>query len=160
MIPASFKYKLFSPSGNEFQTVINLPQKYAEKFFNDGRIMGRFAEFLVASKNIGNRSGNENTSYDNVTIGGERIEVRAITKHGVSFAASSEVGCGRKVTVAGFNNKLDNVDYWCLVDYNNFDECKFYFLTNNNVASMESLGLLTKEKRVSYKKILKYLSSL
>lgn len=160
MIPASFKCKLFSPSGDKSKTVINLPREYAEKFFDDGRIMGRYAEFLIASKGIGDRSGSENSAYDNITIDGKRIEVRAITKYGISFAASNEVGKGRKVTKAGFKHKLDSVDYWCLVDYADVDNCKFYFITNKNVVSMDSLGILTKNKNVCYKKIMKYLSTL
>ena len=106
MLLTSFKCKLFSPSRNKLKTVINLPREYAEKFFYDGRIMSRYAEFLIASRGVGNRIGSENSSYDNVTTDGKRIEVRAITKRGISFASSNEVGKGRKVTVGGFHNNL------------------------------------------------------
>ena len=37
------------------------------KFFNDGRIIGRLGEFILEDKDVGKRSDNEGTSYDNVT---------------------------------------------------------------------------------------------
>lgn len=82
----------------------------AYNFLNDGRIIGRLAEFWVE----GIRQ-NENSSFDVKNIQQERIEVRTITKK-VSFASSKEVGFGRKVTDEGYNKKLDSLDKFVLAD--------------------------------------------
>jgi hypothetical protein len=82
-------------------------------FLNDGRIIGRLAEFWVD----GVRQ-NENSYFDVKNTQGERIEVRTITKK-VSFASSKEVGFGRKVTDEGYNKKLDSLDKFVLVDIRN-----------------------------------------
>ena len=116
-------------------------------FLNDGRIIGRLAEFWVD----GIRQ-NENSSFDVKNTQGERIEVRTITKK-VSFASSKEVGFGRKVTDEGYNEKLNSLDKFVLADIRN--------LKNGNVdmieVNKEQLSILPigKNKDISAKKFYK-----
>ena len=60
------------------------------KFFNDGRIIGRLGEFILEDKDVGKRSDNEGTSYDNVTDDNKHLEVRSITNR-LSFAPSKKL---------------------------------------------------------------------
>lgn len=82
----------------------------AKDFLDDGRIMGRLGEFWTS----GDRQ-NENAPFDVKNQIGERIEVRSITDK-VSFASSKEVGYGRKVTQLGFEQKLNSLDKYLLLD--------------------------------------------
>jgi len=116
-------------------------------FLNDGRIIGRLAEFWVD----GVRQ-NENSSFDVKNTLGERIEVRTITKK-VSFASSKEVGFGRKVTDGGYNKKLDSLDKFILADIRNLKD------GNVDMIEVNKEQLLTlpigKNKDISAKKFYK-----
>ena len=46
---------------------LGISKDLAVKFFNDGRIIGRLGEFILEDKDVGKRSDNEGTSYDNIT---------------------------------------------------------------------------------------------
>jgi hypothetical protein len=116
-------------------------------FLNDGRIIGRLAEFWVD----GVRQ-NENSSFDVKNTQGERIEVRTITKK-VSFASSKEVGFGRKVTDEGYNEKLNSLDKFVLVDIRNLKDGSVDMIEVNK----EQLSTLPigKNKDISAKKFYK-----
>ena len=88
----------------------------AYEFLNDGRIMGRLGEFWTSGKRQ-----NENSPFDVKNNLGERIEVRSITDK-VSFASSKEVGYGRKVTTEGFQEKLNSLDKYLLLDMRGLKE--------------------------------------
>ena len=116
-------------------------------FLNDGRIIGRLAEFWVD----GIRQ-NENSSFDVKNTQEERIEVRTITKK-VSFASSKEVGFGRKVTDEGYNKNLNSLDKFVLVDIRNLKK------GNVDMIEVDKKQLLTlpivKNKDISAKKFYK-----
>jgi hypothetical protein len=116
-------------------------------FLNDGRIIGRLAEFWVD----GTRQ-NENSSFDVKNIQEERIEVRTITKK-VSFASSKEVGFGRKVTDEGYNKKLNSLDKFVLADIRNLKDGNVDMIEVNK----EQLSALPigKNKDISAKKFYK-----
>lgn len=116
-------------------------------FLNDGRIIGRLAEFWVD----GTRQ-NENSSFDVKNIQEERIEVRTITKK-VSFASSKEVGFGRKVTDEGYNKKLNSLDKFVLADIRNLKDGNVDMIELNK----EQLSALPigKNKDISAKKFYK-----
>jgi hypothetical protein len=122
-------------------------KEQAFDFMNDGRIVGRLAEFWVD----GIRQ-NENSSFDVENAQGERIEVRAITKK-VSFASSKEVGFGRKVTDKGYIEKLNSLDKFVLADIRSLKEGKVDMIEVNK----EQLATLPlgKNKSISAKKFFK-----
>jgi hypothetical protein len=84
------------------------------EMFDDGRILGRLGEFLHESSENGLRE-NENSKFDVKENDGVRSEIRTITDK-VSFASSKEVGFGRKVTDEGFQEKLNSIDRFILID--------------------------------------------
>ena len=125
------------------------------KFFNDGRIMGRLGEFILEDKDVGKRSDNEGTSYDNVTDDNKHLEVRSITNR-LSFAPSKETGYGRTVTEEGFSEKLNVVDSFIAIDFkDNPSELDFYKIPSVDVKRWSDEGFIGKRKSVSRKKILK-----
>jgi hypothetical protein len=106
------------------------------KFFDDGRIIGRFGEF-VDSEHTNSSRQNENSSFDTLTIENIRREIRS-SRNNVSFAASKEVGSGRKVTEEGYKEKLNNVDEFVVIDSRRINQGKlvFYSLTTDEVCSL------------------------
>jgi hypothetical protein len=93
---------------------LGLSKKRAIEMFDDGRILGRLGEFLHEKSENGERQ-NENSAYDVKESNNVRSEIRTITDK-VSFASSKEVGYGRKVTENGFQEKLNAIDRFILID--------------------------------------------
>ena len=124
------------------------------KFFNDGRIMGRLGECILEDKDVGKRSDNEGTSYDNVTDDNKHLEVRSITNR-LSFAPSKETGYGRTVTEEGFSEKLNVVDSFIAIDFkDNPSDLDFYKIPSVDVKRWSDEGFIGKGIAVSRNKIL------
>lgn len=134
-----------------------IPVEYTIDFLDDGRIMGRLAEFIRVCNRNSLRSSSENTSYDIIDSVNGKEEVRAITPSGLSFAASKEVGSGRRVTENGFMEKLESLDIFVAVDYRNISELTFHEITKEQIHEMEAQGLLTKDKKICTSKLHKFL---
>ena len=134
---------------------LGISEDLAVKFFNDGRQIGRLSEFILEQKSVAKRSSNENTPFDNIDVDNNKIEVRSITKS-VSFASSKEVGYGRSVTEGGFQEKLDNVDSFVVIDFKDDPtKLKFFQVSSDDVKKWSDDGFIGKNKSVSRKKILK-----
>jgi len=135
----------------DFQKVaegFGLPVEDVISFFDDGRIIGRFAEFIQKNKYNSKRT-NENSPYD-VDGDSKKIEVRCITKK-LSFASSKEVGYGRKVTEEGFNKKLDSLDVYQVVDKRDINNLKIIEINKEDIEKMMNQNLIGKNKSISSK---------
>jgi hypothetical protein len=131
-----------------------------KELFNDGRVMGRFGEFIYANRTNTKRSGNENLPYDIIGENNLKIEVRSVTpSSGLSFASSKEVGSGREVTEEGFKEKMDSVDMFVAVDYRNIEEIKLINVTKDDINNMMSSEIIRKNKSVQDKKFYKYIEN-
>ena len=143
----------------DFETVakgLGLSVEETKEFWNDGRILGRLGEFIDTSKDGGKRM-NENSAYDVEKTNGKRREIRSARKQ-VSFASSKEVGYGRKVTEQGFEEKLESVDDFGIIDSREFEtqgKLIIYSLTKEDV---KKLGL-RKNKSMSANKFWKKIDS-
>jgi hypothetical protein len=118
------------------------------EFVNDGRILGRLGEFLHEKSENGQRQ-NENSSFDVKDKNNVKSEIRTITDK-VSFASAKEVGYGRKVTENGFNEKLNSIDRFVLIDKRQLVDGKIYTIevTKKDIDNLE----LGKNKSISAKK--------
>lgn len=150
----------FSHSINfkKLASALGITEDLAKRFLEDGRVMGRLGEFILEHHNIAVRSDNENTSYDNVTSDGTKIEVRAITEQ-ISFASSKEIGFGRKVTEGGFEEKLNSLDFYCCVDFRNSSKLNLIPVTKEDIFEMKKQKMLRKNKSVGKKKFFKYIEN-
>tara|TARA_R100000315_G_C5157132_1_gene90283 strand:+ start:77 stop:550 length:474 start_codon:yes stop_codon:yes gene_type:complete len=133
---------------------LGISKELAVRFFNDGRIIGRLGEFILEDRDVGRRSDNEGTSYDNITEDDKYLEVRSITNR-LSFAPSKETGYGRTVTEEGFSEKLNAVDSFIAIDFkDNPSELEFYKIPSADVKRWSDEGFIGKGKAVSRNKIL------
>jgi hypothetical protein len=128
-----------------------LPKDKIIQMFDDGRILGRLGEFLHENLEKGERQ-NENSKFDVKENNNIRSEIRSITSK-VSFASSKEVGYGRKVTEKGFNEKLNSIDRFILIDKRKLIEGCLDFIEVNK-EDLQDLNL-GKNKSVSAKKFFK-----
>jgi hypothetical protein len=121
------------------------------EMFNDGRMLGRVGEYLHKKSENGIRQ-NENSSFDVKESNGIRSEIRSITEN-VSFASSKEVGSGRTVTEDGFNEKLNSLDRYILIDKRKIKHglLSFIEVTKKDVINLE----LGKKKSISANKFFK-----
>jgi len=138
---------------------LGLSEAEVVSFFNDGRIVGRLGEFIYANKTGSNRAKSEGSSYDVDGVNGERIEVRSITEQ-ISFASSKEVGYGRKVTEAGFNEKMNSLDFFVGIDFREMSNLRFIEIGKDDVNAMADSGILRKNKSVGAKKFFNFFKSL
>lgn len=128
--------------------------------FNDGRVMGRYGEFVYSNRTNTKRSGNENLPYDIIGENNLKIEVRSVTpSSGLSFASSKEVGSGRKVTEKGFKEKLNSIDMFVAVDYRNIEEIKLINVTKKDIYAMVNKKIIRKNKSIQDKKFYKYIEN-
>ena len=105
-------------------------------FFDDGRVIGRLGEFIDSHHTHSSRQ-NENSSFDNLSTENKKLEIRSC-RNQVCFASSKEVGYGRVVTQKGFEEKLNKVDEFVVIDSRCINQGKlvFYRLTTDEVRSL------------------------
>jgi hypothetical protein len=137
---------------------LNISSDRVNKFLNDGRIIGRLSEFIREEIRGSTRASSESSPYDITDNTNGREEVRSISKNGISFASSKEVGYGREVTEEGFKEKLDKLDIYVAVDFRDIENLIFHEITKDEIMLLEKNGKLGKNKRMSAEKIYEFLN--
>jgi hypothetical protein len=127
---------------------LGLPKDVVIEWFKDGRRLGSIGEYYH-EKIEGGKRQKENSKFDVLETENVKSEVRAITDK-VSFASSKEVGYGRQVTEEGFNEKLNSIDRYILVDPRNIidGQLSMIEITKEDVYNLK----LGKNKSISSKK--------
>lgn len=142
---------------NKVSEGLGLSLEETKSFLNDGRIIGRLAEFIYAKKTNSKRAKSEGSSYDVDKNDGKKVEIRSITKT-ISFASSKEVGYGRTVTESGFQDKLNSLDYFVGIDFRDMENLKFIDITKKMIEEMNKEGIIRKNKSVSCNKFYDFIS--
>jgi hypothetical protein len=137
---------------------LNISSDRVNRFLNDGRIIGRLSEFIREEIRGSTRASSESSPYDITDDTNGREEVRSISKNGISFASSKEVGYGREVTEEGFKEKLDKLDIYVAVDFRDIENLIFHEITKDEIMLLEKNGKLGKNKRMSAEKIYEFLN--
>ncbi len=70
--------------------------------------------------------------------------MKIVNEHSIDF--------GRQVTEEGFNNKLNNVDYFHVVDKRNINKLVIIQVTKDDINEMVKNNLIGKNKSISEKK--------
>ncbi len=122
------------------------------RFKTDGRIIGNIGEDWFAKFSNGKRL-EETAPYDVLESDGTRSEVRSCIRE-VSFGSSKEVGYGRKITIEGFQDKLNSLDRYIVIDSQNIDEGYIFFIevTKEDLPNLK-LGKNKKMKATKFFKI-------
>jgi len=118
---------------------------------------GRRASFIVERRLKWMHEGwtlapSEGASYDLQDPDGGLWEVRSITKRGVYFNPSGQVGSGRSFNEEGFRAKVDGIEGYILTDIANFPNIDVFVVRWENVIRWYDSGKLGASTKVSRKK--------
>lgn len=100
----------------------------------------------------------EGAGYDLMDPKGDKWEVRSITRQGVYFNPSNQVGSGRSFDEAGFQEKLSGIKGFILSDIVGFPTVDIFVVPVANVIRWHASGMLGANAKVSRDKFLNTLS--
>lgn len=124
-----------------------------EEYLTDGRR----ASFIIERRLKWMHEGwtlapSEGAAFDLKDPKGNLWEVRSITKGGVYFNPSGQVGSGRKFEETGFLAKVDGIEGYILTDIASFPNVDVFVVHFSNVLRWYKEGKLGASTKVSRKK--------
>jgi hypothetical protein len=129
--------------------------KDVREYFTDGRRVSFIIERRLKWDHPGwELAPSEGAGYDLKDSEGGLWEVRSLTKGGVYFTPSSQVGSGRKFNEDGFQAKLGGVKGFILSDIEMFPDMDVYVVPVGNIIRWHKAGLLGANAKVSRSKFL------
>lgn len=120
------------------------------EYFTDGRRVSFIIERRLKWDHPGwELAPSEGAGYDLKAPGGGLWEVRSVTKRGVYFNPSNQVGSGRSFNEQGFQAKLSNLQGFILSDIMKFPAMEVYVVPVADIIGWHEQGLLGKSAKVS-----------
>lgn len=98
-----------------------IPKEHAIHEFRDGRVISRFSEHWASKLYDFKKCDNSNEEgYDGFIehklLGKTKIGVRSLTKHGIKFQKSSDIGSGRDCDTEKLIKAIESVDFEIVID--------------------------------------------
>jgi len=125
----------------------NIQKEFLYEIFRDGRITGLLAEYFIESEfdNM-NRVRNANSYLDLIDDKGKKFEVKCFTTRGVSFLPSNQKGQGRKFNAEDYLARLQNVDYFIVVNISQLPKVEILTFNSNFIVkqNIKSIGNVKK----------------
>jgi hypothetical protein len=129
------------------------------EYFTDGRRVSFIIERRLKWDHPGwQLAPSEGAGYDLKDPMGGLWEVRSVTRGGVYFTPSNQVGSGRKFNENGFQEKLSGVMGFILTDIEMFPSMDVYVVPVHNVIRWHGQGALGANAKVSRSKFLNELA--
>jgi len=124
---------------------------------------GRRVSFIIERRLMWENSGwklaqSEGAGYDLIDPNGGLWEVRSITRQGVYFNPSNQVGSGRLFNEDGFQNKLRSITGFILSDIVGFPVVDVFVVPVDNVLRWHRGQALGSNAKVSRDKFLRVLA--
>lgn len=120
------------------------------EYLTDGRRVSFIIERRLKWENEGWRlAPSEGAGYDLIDPDERLWEVRSITRGGVYFNPSAQVGSGRSFNEDGFQAKLAGIAGFILSDITTFPEITCYVVPVENVLRWHAAGSLGANAKVS-----------
>ena len=140
---------------DDLSKAMKITKDDVKQYFTDGRKVSFILERRIAYEFFkGKLAKTESEDYDLIDRKGHRWEVRSITKGGVYFCPSNQVGKGRVFERKGFLKKLRDIDGYVLADVLEFPNVPFWVITSDVVRKWWDEGSLGKNSHISHKKAL------
>lgn len=125
------------------------------EYLTDGRRVSFIIERRLKWENPGWKlAPSEGAGYDLLDPDGGMWEVRSITRQGVYFNPSNQVGSGRKFNEDGFQLKMSGIKGFILSDIVGFPVVDVYVVPVDNVLRWHHARLLGSNAKVSRAKFL------
>lgn len=129
------------------------------EYLTDGRRVSFIIERRLMWENPGWKlASSEGAGYDLLDPEGGMWEVRSITRQGVYFNPSNQVGSGRKFNESGFQSKLSGIKGFILADIVGFPIVEVYVVPIENVLRWHRGRALGGTAKVSRDKFLSVLA--
>jgi hypothetical protein len=126
-----------------------------EEYFKDGRRVSFIIERRLKWDHPGwTLAPSEGAGYDLRDPHGGLWEVRSVTKGGVYFTPSNQVGAGRKFSEDGFQAKLLAIKGFILADIEMFPHVDVYMVPVENIIRWHRQGKLGKNAKISRSKFI------
>ena len=126
-----------------------------KEYMTDGRRVSFIIERRLKWEHPGwSLAASEGAGHDLLDPDGNKWEVRSITKRGVYFTPSNQVGSGRMFDEQGFRNKLSEIKGFILTDIVNFPVVDVFVVPVTNVLRWYEEGHLGTTAKISRKKFL------
>jgi hypothetical protein len=139
----------------ELARVFRVSTEDIREYLTDGRRVSFIIERRLKRENPGwQLAPSEGAGYDLLDPEGNMWEVRSITRQGVYFNPSNQVGSGRAFNEEGFSKKLEGIKGFILSDIVEFPVVDVFVVPVGNVIRWHRKGLLGANARVSRKKFL------
>ncbi len=122
------------------------------EYFTDGRRVSFIVERRLRDELKWELASSEGAGYDLISPQGQKWEVRSISKRGVYFNPSNQVGSGRSFDEDKFMEKLNEIEGFILADIVNFPEINVYFISSLDVIRWYKKGELGIRAKISRKK--------
>lgn len=137
-------------NSQEIAQALQVTVQDVQEYFTDGRRVS----FLIERRLMWDHPGwrlapSEGAGFDLIDPENREWEVRSITKGGVYFNPSGQVGSGRKFGEEGFLAKLDGVAGFILSDITTFPRVEVVVVPCANVRRWYHAGMLGTNARVS-----------
>jgi len=142
------------------QSSLKLTANEIEQYFTDGRRVSFLIERRVAREILnGKLAPSEKSPYDIEDSSGRKWECRSLSKGGIYFSPSSNVGSGRKFSKFDFFKKLELIYGYVIADISLFPMVPLFFITSTQVLRWWENGKLKKDASISRKKMIILLTS-
>lgn len=129
------------------------------EYLTDGRRVSFIIERRLMWENPGwQLAPSEGAGYDLLAPDGAKWEVRSITRQGVYFNPSNQVGSGRAFNEEGFQAKLGDIEGFILSDIVGFPVVDVFVVPVENVLRWHRENALGANAKVSRKKFLDILA--
>lgn len=120
------------------------------EYLTDGRRVSFIIERRLKWENKGwELAPSEGAGYDLIDPEGNLWEVRSITRGGVYFNPSNQVGSGRIFNEEGFRKKLKSIKGFILSDIVNFPVVDIYVVSTEKVITWFENKMLGKNAKIS-----------
>lgn len=138
---------------------LKIPEPDVREYMTDGRRVS----FLIERRLVLMHPGwvlakSEGAGHDLVDPEGGLWEVRSVTKGGIYFAPSYQVGSGRTFNEEGFLQKVDALSGYIVTDIESFPSMDVFKVPSPNVKRWWHAGKLGTASRVSRRHFLRNLA--
>lgn len=140
----------------ELARAFKVTTKDVREYLTDGRRVSFIIERRLMWENPGWKlAPSEGAGYDLLDPDGGMWEVRSITRQGVYFNPSNQVGSGRKFNEDGFQLKMSGIKGFILSDIVAFPVVDVYVVPVQNVLRWHQARVLGANAKVSRDKFLR-----
>ncbi len=135
---------------------LRIPESDVREYMTDGRRVSFLVERRLALEHPDWRLATSGgAGYDLIDPRGGLWEVRSVTRRGVYFCPSNQVGSGRSFDEAGFLKKVADLAGYIVTDIEGFPKMTVYKIPSDNVRRWWHAGKLGKNSRVPREDFLK-----